>query len=52
VDSSRPGPRAVTAPEPQRQDGPGRALVAVGVFAAITMVVLIAALLWFAARHR
>jgi hypothetical protein len=39
--------------EPQKRDsGNSRALVAVGVFAAITIVVLIGALLLFAARHR
>lgn len=38
-------------PEPPKE-GAGRALIAVGVLAAITIVVLIGALLIFAARHR
>ncbi len=38
----------------RRSDGerPGNALVAVGVFAVVTVIVLVAALLIFAARHR
>ncbi len=34
------------------KEGAGRALIAVGVLAAITIVVLIGALLIFVARHR
>lgn len=42
----------MSAPEPDKDEAAGnrRALVAVGVFAGFTIIVLIAALLYFAAR--